>query len=357
MSQHLHPYAPATSSQRPPSIAFIGWNPFQVRHILGVAQKLKNSCILIEKRSDHILKFDENLLTESGVPVIIWPKNKIHQLDGLFDVIVCQTPFKQINLIKKSLIAMMQYGYAKASHNYGTWRSRANLCMVYGEHAARHIRPMCPVVITGNPSFDVWNEPTFHLTNKVKYKEFINPFKKTILYAPTWGELSTINYYFDEVVSLSDEYNVILKLHHNTDFLEKRKRKYLERNSSLTFGANTSLLELISISDIILSDYSGAIFDALQCKRPIILLHKSFSKGDANESYNQSLECTARHQIGPVIERNGILKGIIEQIIEGSIEFREPNEIITQDLYLKVQDATSRVSKALSELASKRQYA
>jgi hypothetical protein len=350
----MDPHATSIRNQGAPSIAFIGWNPFQIRHILGVAQKLENSCILIEKRRDHIFKFDEDLLTESGVPVVIWPKNEIQQLDGLFDVIVCQTPFKQINLIEKSLIAMMQYGYAKASHNYGSWRSRANLCMVYGEHAARNIRPMCPVVITGNPSFDVWNDPAFHLTSKTKYKEFIDPLKKTILYAPTWGELSTINLYFNEVISLTNEYNLILKLHHNTDFLEKKKRKYLERNSFLTFGANTSLLELISVSDIILSDYSGAIFDALQCKLPVILLHRIDQKSDSSESQFDSLEYSACHEIGPVIKTNGILKKTIEAIIKGSINFEEPNKIITQDLYLEAPDATSRVVKALTKLASER---
>jgi hypothetical protein len=56
MSQHLHPYAPATSSQRPPSIAFIGWNPFQVRHILGVAQSLENRYLIIEMRHKRNLE-------------------------------------------------------------------------------------------------------------------------------------------------------------------------------------------------------------------------------------------------------------------------------------------------------------
>ena len=354
----MDPQVTSVRNQGAPSIAFIGWNPFQIRHILGVAQKLENSCIIIEKRKDHIYKFDEELLTESGVPTVLWPKNKIYQLDGLFDVIVCQTPFKQMDLIKKSRIAMMQYGYAKADHNYGSWRSRADLCMVYGEHAARHIRPMCPVVITGNPSFDIWNDPAFHLASKKKYGELIDPLKKTILYAPTWGDLSTINLYFDEILSLSDEYNVLLKLHHNTDFLEKKKRKYLRSSSScLSFGANTNLLELISISDLVISDYSGAIFDALQCKLPVILLHRIDQKSDSSESKSESLEYSACRQIGPVIKKSGILKKIIADIIECPISFKEPNKIITQDLYLEAPDATSRVVKALIELASERQYA
>lgn len=48
---------------------------------------------------------------------------------------------------------------------------------------------------------------------------------KRILYVPTWGDLSSIDYYLDEVIALSRNYTVMLKLHHNTDFLEGERKK------------------------------------------------------------------------------------------------------------------------------------
>jgi hypothetical protein len=339
------------SRQTVPSFAFIGWNPFQIRHILEVTQRLENSCIIIEKRANHILKFEVDLLTETGIPVLLFSKKRIEQLDGLFDVIVCQTPFSQMESIQRSRIAMIQYGYAKAYHNYGDWRSSASLCMVYGEYAARKIRPMCPVVVTGNPAFDKWHDPAFHEFAKAKYGPRLDPKKKTILYAPTWGELSTSNIYFEEVISLTNDYNVILKIHHNTDLLEKKKRVRMTANSPITFGVNVSLLELMAVSDIVLSDYSGAIFDALHCKLPVILLQNQTPERLNGRSNTDSLEHTARNQIGPVIEKSGTLRQTISDVFNGTLDFSECNRKMTEDLYLGGSGATERVADALMALA------
>ena len=342
---------PATASPSAPSFAFIGWNPFQILHILEVARKLPNSCIVIEKRADHIFKFEEELLTSSGVPVLMLSRKRIKQLDGLFDVIVCQTAFSQMDSIKKSAIAMIQYGYAKAGHNYGDWRAVASLCMVYGEYAARRIRPTCPVTVTGNPAFDKWHDPAFHDSARAKYGPSLDPAKKSILYAPTWGDLSTCEIYLDEVLSLTDEYNVILKLHHNTDLLEKKKRGKMKMSAPISFGANTSLLELMTVSDIVLSDYSGAIFDALYCKRPVILLQDQTEKRVGDKLNLESLEYAARHQIGPVLEKTGTLRATIGSLVAGDLDYSEANRKLTDDLYLVGPNAAENVVNALTALA------
>jgi hypothetical protein len=350
-SEHRNTESRNKASSCRPSFAFIGWNSFQIIHILDIAQKLKNSCIVIEKRRSNIAKFEDDLLTKTGIPVVFFSKKQIERLDGLFDVIICQTPFSQMEKIKKSRIAMIQYGYAKAEHNFGKWRAAANLCMVYGEYAASQIRSMCPVSITGNPAFDKWYDPTFHKAAQEKYEARLDPLKKTILYAPTWGDISTSHIYLNEVLSLTDEYNLVLKIHHNTDFLEKRKRALMMIHSPIALGANTSLLELIAISDLVLSDYSGAIFDALHCKRPVILLQNPIPKRISDKIDLHSLEHSARHQIGPVIETTGVLKETIRNVISGNIDFSSANHDLDQKLYLEGASATERVINSLIGLA------
>jgi hypothetical protein len=339
------------SRRTPPSFAFIGWNPFQFRQILGVALELENSCLLIEKRSDHIFHFDESILTESGRPVVIWSRNRVEQLDGLFDVIVCQTPFTQMENITRSKIAMVQYGYAKEEHNYGQWRSAAGLCLAYGDYAARKLRPLCPVEITGNPVMDAWHTPEFHHEARARYGPLLDPAKKTLLYAPTWGELSTIDIYLDEVKSLSSEFNVLLKLHHNTDMLEKPKRNDAKSGIPLSFGANDSLLDLFSVSDLVLSDYSGAIFDALHCEKPVVLLHSETTLRFGEKMGPGSLECASRHRIGPVIEESGILRKTVQDIFAGKVDFSRENRQLTDELYLQGPGATRRAAAALLDFA------
>lgn len=337
-----------------PNFAFVGWNPFQIRHILEVAQRLENSCIVIEKRADHIFKFEEELLTESGVPVLLLSKRRMNQLDGLFDVIVCQTPFSQMDLIKNSRIAMIQYGYAKAAHNYGEWRSCASLCLVYGEYAARQIQSTCPTVVTGNPAFDKWHEPNFHQSAREKYGSALDPSKKTLLYAPTWGDLSTSEIYLDEILALTDEYNVILKLHHNTDLLEKERRGKMSASAPISFGSNVSLLELMAVSDIVLSDYSGAIFDALYCKLPVVLLQDQIEKRIGEKLNLESLEHSARHQIGPVLEQAGTLRQTLRDLLDGRLNYSDSNRELVNDLFLHGAGSAERAANALLELASRK---
>jgi CDP-Glycerol:Poly(glycerophosphate) glycerophosphotransferase len=351
MSQQFLLNTPAVGNPRAPSIAFIGWNPFQIRHILGIAQKLENSCIIIEKRKDHIFKFDEELLTESGVPIIIWAKNRIGELDGLFDVIVCQTPFSQMELITKSRIAMIQYGYAKEGHNYGSWRSRADLCLVYGDYAAEKLRPLCPVVITGNPAMDPWHTEEFHLAARKKYSSFIDTSKKTILYAPTWGDLSTIEIYLEEVMKLSQNYNLLLKLHHTTDLLGNKKKLGLKNLNPIYLGANHNLLDLIAVSDVLLSDYSGAIFDAMYCAKPVVLLHSKSLQRFGDKLNADSIEFSARHRIGSVLEWPTQLEKTILDLFEGNIDYGESNKSLIKHLYMPGPCSVDRSIAALTDLA------
>lgn len=341
----------AISCHSAPSIAFIGWNPFQFRHILEIAQKLENSCIIIEKRQDHLFSFDEDLLTESGVPVVIWSRNRIKQLDGLFDVIVCQTPFSQMELITKSRIAMIQYGYAKEAHNYGDWRSAADLCLAYGDYAAEKLRPLCPVEITGNPGLDKWHDQAFHESARKKYGKLLDSAKKTVIYAPTWGDLSTTDIYLDEVLGLHPEFNVLLKLHHNTDLLEKEKRRHITANAPIHFGANHNLLDLISVADVVLSDYSGAIFDSLYCERPVVLLHSESAQRFGEKLNPGSLEYAARHQIGPVLDQPGSLRETVRDTLNGKLDFSESNKSLTAKLYLSGPGSVERAVEALKTLA------
>jgi CDP-glycerol glycerophosphotransferase (TagB/SpsB family) len=255
-------------------IAFIGWNPFQFIHIRLLASKILNSVFILEKRSNNIGKFSDEILKNTDVPILIWDKKDMIKLDGVFDVIVTQTLFADIYKFQKTKIAMLQYGYAKEPHNYGAWRALADLCLVYGEYAAKKISHFCPVEIVGNPRYDVWYDEEFHKNAHLTFKHLLKH-KKTILYMPTWGELSSIDDYLLPIVGLASNFNVLIKIHHNTDLLEKKRIKSINSDQVHLFGANADLLKLLSVADYVISDYSGAIFDAIYCDKPVILIDKA----------------------------------------------------------------------------------
>jgi UDP-N-acetylglucosamine 2-epimerase len=312
-------------------IAFIGWNPFQFLHIKVLASKIPSSVFILEKRKNNLNEFSDEILKNTDIPILIWDKKDMIKLDGIFDVIIAQTPFAHIYKFRKTKIAMLQYGYAKEPHNYGAWRALADLCLTYGKYATKKIAHFCPVETVGNPRYDVWHNEEFHKNSYLTFKHLLKH-KKTILYMPTWGELSSIDDYLLSIIKLASNFNVLIKIHHNTDLLEKNRIEKVDFNKVHLFGANTDLLELLSIADYVISDYSGAIFDAIYCNKPVILIDKTedILLKNAKKIDAYSLEFSMRSKLG--------------------IRVKTPQEILTAVQY--IQDNESEVLSKAAPLKS-----
>lgn len=332
-------------------IAFIGWNPFQFIHIKFLASKLEGSVFILEKRRDHLDDFTKEILTNQDVPVVVWESGKIKELDGVFDVIVCQTIFLHLPLFEKTKIVMLQYGYAKEPHNYGTWRALADLCLVYGSYPEKKISKYSPSKAVGNPRLQLWHDKNFHFNARNKYQNSLEDGLLTVLYMPTWGDLSSIEQYIDAVLALSQSYNVLIKLHHNTDLLEKGRLEQVETNRIHFFGANDDALELLSICDVVISDYSGAIFDAIYCRKPVVLLDKEDSEileGDKIDTY--SLEFNRRDDLGYRIDKPYDLNDSIKYIEKNYDSIVSEKEVIKSELYEYSEDSVEKCIEAIDSL-------
>lgn len=329
-----------------PSIAFIGWNPFQFIHIKDLAKKIEGCVFVLEKRKDYIEEFDKSFFEENEIPVLVWEQAKMDKLDGIFDIIICQTPFFRIETFSKTKIIMIQYGYAKEPHNYGTWRSLADLCLTYGDYAKSKIDYFCPAISTGNPRFDKWHDI---ISNEASTKPSSSD-KQTLLYVPTWGELSSFDLYIDGIMSLSDEYNVILKLHHNSDILEKKGSHLIANQGIKIHGANTDLLDLIYQSDVVISDYSGAIFDAVFFNKPIILLdipiEEKMGKGKID---NNSLEFSHRSQLGVNSTSPYHLRSVVKSVVNDKQKAINLYQKIKKSLFIENKNACDEIIKSINE--------
>src|SRR5699024_1688750 len=102
----------------------------------------------------------------------------------------------------------------------------------------------------------------------------LNPEKKTVFYAPTWRGSSKSSNRFDSNKLISDlkmlatlDANVIFRGHTVTNRLLK----------DVTFPKNIILPtpdiqtnEILSIADVLISDYSSVFFDFIPTERPIV---------------------------------------------------------------------------------------
>lgn len=335
-----------------PTVGFVGWNPFQLMQVRRLIQAMPGSSFVLESRKDYVSEFHPSLLSDPDVPVMLCKQGKVNSLDGVFDVLVFQTPFANIHLIKSSKIAMLQYGYAKEAHNYGAWRSFADLNLVYGDYAARKIGMFSPALAIGNPRFDDWHNPSWHAMQEKKFSPTLNPARKTVLYAPTWGDLSSVDQYLDEILNLSDKYNVLLKMHHNTEILEPTRKSRILRGNVHCFGANDDLIELLSVTDVFISDYSGAIFDAVFCGKPIVLLNGDFSAATGNKLDNFSIEYSRRSEIGLEVNDQRKLRECVQLALDNFKKNHLKNTKLKEELFVSEPNATERAVDAIYALAN-----
>ena len=171
--------------------------------------------------------------------------------------------------------------------------------------------------------------------------------KKVILYAPTFRGLEPHRYAPDklDVASfaerLGDRYILIIKHHQTAKVLPEIPEKYRGTFAfDMTHGSGMDINELMTVSDICITDYSSLVFEFSLFERPIAFF--MFDKDEYKDqrgmyyTYDELAEC------GPVFENN---KDVIDYIDD--IENRFVKEKVTsfRDKYMNACDgkATERI--------------
>jgi hypothetical protein len=127
---------------------------------------------------------------------------------------------------------------------------------------------------------------TFEIGN-IKYAYYKKEKRKktnklNILYLPTYGEDSSYYELVPELIKLKEKYNIMIKLHHGTNHLKYKKeekiKKLVEENFKNIYSSEESLLEIFKDTDLVISDNSGAIGDAIAAKIPLIVYQEKNPK-------------------------------------------------------------------------------
>lgn len=145
-------------------------------------------------------------------------------------------------------------------------------------------------VILATNKYDQSNLSAFsqsYIVGPLKYTDYIKKTKKTnkkktILYLPTHGEDSSISLIYKKLIKLKPKYNIICKAHHLTSFLKEEKKNYLKlKKIGVTFDHKESIIKLFKKSDLVISDNSGAIWDAIIADIPTVVIntHKNDKSG------------------------------------------------------------------------------
>jgi CDP-glycerol glycerophosphotransferase (TagB/SpsB family) len=335
-------------------VGFFVWNPFQIFQFESIVNNLPGASYLLEKRKiDYDRLFPNDFTDAILAPIRRVTRAELATLDGEYDAIVCQTGFTGIENFQKTRLVGMQYSMSKERHQYGPWRALCDLNLVYGQYSFDRISPYSPCVKVGNPRFDRWFEGQLEQTKIDKVRAHLDPGKKTILYLPTWGDLSSLTDFGDAVAGLGKSYNVIAKVHHNTDSIElSRKMTLTESGVQDIFGASDDLLVLLHEADLVLSDYSGAIFDAINVGKPVILLQKDPEALAllAGEKFGlESIEYARRDMIGPAVSSPDLLQEAVDSVFGKVVDYSRENQKLKSECFAMERGCGMAAARAIAD--------
>lgn len=188
-----------------------------------------------------------------------------------FSVLVSVWSWGLVSRVKEQRTVCVMYGAGKELTMFGFWKRHFDLCLTYGKQQHKFLSQLTTSVIVGNPKFDDWFRGDFDQNLLKELSGRIQSRKKTILYLPTHSDLSSIKDLAGPLKDISDEYNVLVKLHyyHRTDNPELVRM--MEGGPLVLFDDSADLITLLSIADVVISDNSSAIFDAMFADKPILV--------------------------------------------------------------------------------------
>ncbi|MEG7363060.1 CDP-glycerol glycerophosphotransferase family protein [Pseudomonas citronellolis] len=337
-------------------IAFVTWNPFQLLQFESIAKRFVRPTIFIIDKGANVQLFPKKLLNHKDWRIEYIKPADMPLIDGTHDAVLFQSAFPGIERLKRSRLVSIQYGLAKERHNYGEWRSLADLNLMYGAYSTNIVSHYAPSRSVGNPKFDIWLE----VKNKYKDKEelykslALDLAKKTILYMPTWGDLGSFDELLEKIAGLQSKYNVLLKMHHNNDaktpeWLISANRVKLKN----IYDGSADQLKLLCAADIVVSDFSGAIFDGLYAEKPILLYQAGIKEKIGIQKFDlESLEFCRRDEIGYVCESLESFEDSIDYCLENSRELVRKAQGIRKELFHFDDDynASELCVKYISEL-------
>lgn len=244
------------------TVAFLITSPYQVFHYRQIAPHLGDVVALLEAR-DQDYGLSEQFVRERmpGCEIRWVARERLTELDGQYAAIVCQTPILPLEFLSRSYVVAQQYSLAKERYQYGVWRAHAALNLMYGAYSVSKVEGFCHAVPVGNPLLDGY----FQQGPSPRKPIGSAGRRPRLLYQPTYGELSSIGSVLARLRQVDAD--ITVKLHHADD----PDRLGEAFDGLRVVGAEADPAALLREHDGVISDFSGAAFDALYAGLPVVL--------------------------------------------------------------------------------------
>ena len=220
--------------------------------------------------------------------------------------------------------------------------------------------PKKDIEVVGHPYLD---ELRLKMADIDEDKFFDNDLK-TILVSPTWGNHGLLTLYGEELLNellKGENYNIILRPHPQSFVSDKSIMDFLQKEfpntEHLIWDRNIDNIKSMSQADLMISDFSGIIFDFFTLyKRPIITMNGQYEKRgrDAMDLKEDPWDLQSLDKIGRTINQEDVPN--ITKIIEEAMLNVESDSEVTKEVLQKM-DTFPRESKERSLTYIKQQLA
>ena len=179
-------------------------------------------------------------------------------------------------LIKRLAKYNVRFMYAagKSGWNLSSWNALYDVIMCFGPYHALAFSSStgATVLQMGYPRFDrYFNESADRAKLLARYG--CDAFRKTVVWLPTWMELSSVGWFDEEISALTSSYNVVVKLHPLMSEQESERVDNLRKfhfNCLITDASDN--LPLYQLADYMLFDYGGPPMAAIYADKNLMLL-------------------------------------------------------------------------------------
>ena len=191
--------------------------------------------------------------------------------------------------------------------------------------------------------------------------------EKTVLLAPTWGENGLLTRYGERFIDALIEtgYKIIVRPHPQSfttekEMMDRLMAKYVE-NPKFSWNRDTDNFEVLRQSDILISDFSGVIFDyALVFDKPVIYTDTNIDLGPFDAYWLEETPWTLRILPKLGLELNEEKFGNIKEVIDNCIDdpsFASGREEARSETWVNIGEGTVRsvdyVLKKYNEVCSR----
>ncbi len=180
-------------------------------------------------------------------------------------------------LIKQLAIVNVRFMYSagKSGWNLSEWNNLYEVIMCFGPHHAAFFADSTDALVLqmGYPRFDRYFTMKPDLAG-LQARYGCDPKKQTVVWLPTWKTLSSVGHFDEEISSLIERYNVVVKLHPLMPESEPERVEALRRHNFTHVIADASdNLPLYQLADYMLFDYGGPPLAGIYADKELILLN------------------------------------------------------------------------------------